>query len=258
MTSIMNQPRKLAPVLCFSLAALFVPGAEAQSTVPLVIQKVTVSYPSGVPDTMTITGINFGSTVGEVNLNAIPQTVTLWTPSQIVVKVFGAPDPGTYLLGVNRPGNAGKPFEDVADVTLGAAGPQGLPGPQGPTGPTGSQGPQGAAGPQGPIGLTGQGTPGPAGPQGPQGVPGISDPDVVHTTSLDVSIPYNMIREQYADCPSGRKRLGGGCSSNGSPLPDLIGNFPIGPSSWACRWFNKQPAPATFDPKAYVICGTVP
>ena len=132
MTSTMNHARKLTTVLCFSLAAVFVPGAQAQSDVPLMIQNAAVVYlPSGAPDTMTITGINFGSVMGAVSLNGIAQTVSVWTSTQIVVPVSGAPGPGTYLLVVRRTDTNGKVFADEADVTLGAVGPHGPQGPQG-------------------------------------------------------------------------------------------------------------------------------
>lgn len=41
---------------------------------------------SGNPDTMTITGVNFGALTGFVTLNGFVQAVTTWTPNHIVAR----------------------------------------------------------------------------------------------------------------------------------------------------------------------------
>jgi hypothetical protein len=47
------------------------PGAHARAQVQLVIEKVEVSYQQGLPDLMTITGVNFGTDPGTVMLPAL-------------------------------------------------------------------------------------------------------------------------------------------------------------------------------------------
>ncbi len=277
MTSTMNQSRKLTTVICFSLAAVFVPVAEAQSQVPLVIQNVAFTYLlSGVPDTMTITGINFSALPGAVNLNAIAQTVSLWTPAQIVVAVSGVAAPGTYLLNVRRTDTDGKVFGDEADVTVGAVGPQGPqgsagsqgpPGAQGPQGPAGPQGPPGAQGPQGPAGPQGlpgaqglpgpQGPIGPTGPQGPPGTPGISGHEMIFKNRLGLDLPPDSNANAIAVCSEGKKVLGGGCYGDSAVVP-MVRTKPFGLGGWECEWHNTTSATITFGARAYAICATVP
>lgn len=98
----------------------------------------------------------------------------------------------------------------------GLQGPAGEPGPQGPPGEQGLQGPQGLQGepgPQGPPGEQGpqgiQGEPGktgPMGPQGPEGPPGISGYEVVVVQQSTTSSSFML----SADCPAGKRLLGGG------------------------------------------------
>lgn len=253
MTSIRNHATAVTALLCFAFAALG-PSAEAHSENPLVIQKVEFTYlPMGEPDSMTITGFNFGFDMGAVDLSGIPQTILGWTPTQIFVAVMGAPAPGTYRLKVRRTDTAGKVFADEADVTLGAAGSQGPQGPEGPAGPAGPQGPQGAQGPQGPQG--------PAGPMGPQGLPAISGYEIVpQLNPLRFTMVPDATYAFTAFCTAGKKILGGGCMG-GDRLVNLLRTYPVGTGGWDCRWHNSSSADVPFEAGrigAYAICATVP
>jgi hypothetical protein len=75
-------------------------------------------------------------------------------------------------------------------VALGLVGPAGPVGPPGPAGPTGEQGPQGALGPA-----------------------GVSGWELLREPGVDV--PPGQIRGAIADCPSGKKPVGGGFLVNG-------------------------------------------
>jgi hypothetical protein len=248
MTSTKSLSRKFTTVLCFSLAAASVPAMKADSMVPVEIHNVTVTYlPSGSPDRMTITGINFGSVPGKVQLNDISQTVNLWAPTQIVVIASGAPAPGTYVLEVRRPGPLGAVFRGKVDVALGAAGVRG---PQGPAGP---QGPQGAAGPVGPMGPVG-----PQGPQGPPGTSAISGYEVVENTG---GISYSEAlsgASRVASCSAGKKVLGGGCIATWQF--QLYSNRPYDANnSWQCSWHYDNPQiSGSASYHVYPICATVP
>ena len=90
----------------------------------------------------------------------------------------------------------------------GEQGPQGPVGAVGPKGPLGPIGPAGAAGPQGPQGPAG--LQGPTGPQGPVGPGGFSAVEMVHN-----DVWYDVLDTQktvVAQCPAGKKILGGGFS----------------------------------------------
>ena len=73
---------------------------------------------------------------------------------------------------------------------------------QGPPGPAGPAGPSGATGAQGP-----QGPAGPTGPGGPAGSPGASGYEVVVN---EVTFAGNTAGSVQADCPPGKRVLGGG------------------------------------------------
>ena len=247
MTSSKNRSRKLRTLLCLSMAAL-APTAKAESPLPVQIQNVAVTYlPSGSPDRMTITGINFSPVHGTVKLNAIAQTVNLWTPTQVVVMVSGAPSPGTYLLEVRRAGPLGVVFQDKADVTLGAAGPQGQ---QGATGPAGPQGPQGQQGIPGPIG--------PVGPQGPSGTSAISGYEIVENAG---GISYSEAlsgASRVASCSAGKKILGGGCIATWQ-LQQYANRPYSANNSWQCSWHYDNPQiSGSASYHVYAICATVP
>lgn len=260
MTSIVNRWKRFATQLCSLLLLVLAPPSKAQSPVQLEIHNVVVSYSStsGAPETMTITGVKFGSALGIVKLNTFTLPVSSWTPTQIVAQVLGAPSPGTYLLEVRRFGALGVVFHAEADVAIGAAGaqgPEGPAGPQGPPGPAGPQGPQGlqgvagAAGPMGPIG--------PQGPQGPAGTSAISGYEVVETLG---GISYSEARTgatRVASCSAGKKVLGGGCIATWQF--QQYGSRPVGDNAWECQWHYDNPeinGTASFH--VYAICATAP
>jgi hypothetical protein len=121
-----------------------------------VITNTTVNTST---NTITINGSGFSSRVKPtVYLGTTSLAVSSFTSTSIVASLGSVTAPGTYLLALN----SGLTFA-VADVTLGAVGPQGPVGPQGlpgangaagPAGPTGAPGANGAIGPQGAAGPT--------------------------------------------------------------------------------------------------------
>lgn len=183
----------------------------------LVIRKAQVDVSA---NRMTITGVNFGSSVPTVKLEGVKLTLVSHSPTQIVANLPSNIQPGTYLLTVSR-GN-GNPKNDAFDVTIGATGaqgPAGAPGPQGPVGPAGTQGPQGvkgetgapgAVGAQGAQGETGsQGTRGEAGPQGETGAQGPTGP----------MGPQGLQGPQGEQGPQGLKGDQGDTGETGAPGP---------------------------------------
>jgi hypothetical protein len=125
----------------------------------------------------------------------------------------------------------------------------GLQGVQGPLGPQGVQGPRGEIGSQGPQGL--QGGPGPQGTQGPQGPVGVSGYQIV------VSPPAraNAITVAYAECPGGKKVLGGGFNKVGNDdqiLTSLPTIFQNGNGAWQVSLRTSQGGTT-----AYAVCAFV-
>jgi collagen triple helix repeat protein len=102
-------------------------------------------------------------------------------------------------------------------------GPRGLTGPAGLQGAQGPMGPAGAQGPQGPVGLTG--------PKGPEGIPGPEGPSgpITGLERVQVNAPFDTTatKEVQADCPAGKKVVGGGYTYffGGPPIP-LDTNLP--------------------------------
>jgi Collagen triple helix repeat (20 copies) len=89
---------------------------------------------------------------------------------------------------------------------------KGAKGDVGPQGPKGDPGPQGAQGPQGEPGIQGdQGPKGDTGPQGPPGEPGtVRGYQIVRVTAQG--------NKAAAQCPDGKKVLGGGGSAGADVL----------------------------------------
>jgi hypothetical protein len=158
----------LALLLLFSSQALMhaqlATASAKKHEVVIVSAKVDLSV---TPNTIVISGQNFGTSEPTVTLDAMTLLVTSFSQTSINATLPISLPPGSYVLTVVS-GN-GTPASGL-DVTIGTQGPVGPPGPQGPQGNTGATGPQG---PQGNTGLTGatgpQGPQGPTGPQGPQG-----------------------------------------------------------------------------------------
>lgn len=102
---------------------------------------------------------------------------------------------------------------------LAAKGARGPRGKTGPRGKKGDKGDKGAAGPVGPAGPTG-----PQGPQGPRGAVGVGEVEIVRAESI---VGTTTSRKVTADCPAGKRAIGGGgdtdgTNADGSPLDDII------------------------------------
>jgi hypothetical protein len=126
-------------------------------------------------------------------------------------------------------------------------------GPQGPKGDKGEQGGLGPAGPKGDPGPTG-----PAGPAGPQGPSGISGWGYVNAP---MAVPTGAIRSWSADCPNGKRPLGGGVSTTSSSfdvriLEDAPNTNAAGEATgWTATVWNKSGIPITH--YVWVICANV-
>lgn len=133
----------------------------------------------------------------------------------------------------------------------GEPGPAGPPGAQGPAGPTGAQGAQGLPGPAGPAGATG--TQGLTGAQGPAGSPGISAWQIVRGPTVTSSDVYTAT----ADCPAGKKVLGGG-GSQGQYLWFLDDSKPKSDGSgWEVQYAPGPGAPTPGIGEAWAVCAAV-
>ncbi|CAN5119816.1 hypothetical protein BH23CHL1_BH23CHL1_05240 [soil metagenome] len=153
----------------------------------------------------------------------------------------------------------------------GPQGAQGVPGLQGETGPQGLQGetgPQGATGADGPKGATGDtgahGATGPTGPQGetgaagPQGPAGVSGYEQVVTAYPNQSPIAGALRQYRADCPSGKKVVGGGGHVFGTAEGWLMRSSSAdGVNVWSVTFSNPETTnvPSTINITA--ICVTV-
>jgi hypothetical protein len=156
--------------ILLALVAAFPVTAQTKS---VVIYSVSADRTN---DSLTIRGVNFGSTPAHVFCETSMMTVLNWTASEIVVSLPAALPDGSYLLTVVT--GKGQSDRDVFHFSLAKAAAS-VPGPQGPQGPAGqdgAQGPQGETGPAGPQGPQGPAGPrgevGPVGPAGPQGSKG--------------------------------------------------------------------------------------
>jgi len=126
----------------------------------------------------------------------------------------------------------------------GAQGPQGPAGPPGPVGPAGTPGAAGPPGPQGPEG--------PQGPAGPPG-PGLSQYEIV---SASVSVPGNDHMGTTAECPGGKKLVGGGVISGAPGSLFLTESGPLSDHEWEVFAVNTDSNPHLITVKA--ICAVVP
>lgn len=140
--------------------------------------------------------------------------------------------------------------------STGATGITGATGPIGATGISGLDGPTGPTGSQGPTGATGfQGT---TGPQGPTGVSGVSNYErVVGTMSPD----DELLKTAVADCPSGKKVIGGGfLTDNRSDSGEIAvaSNGPIDDDTWqVIAGVDSSSGEASFSIQAVAICANV-
>ena len=119
----------------------------------------------------------------------------------------GVPGPAGPAGAKGDPGPRGPAGAD------GAAGPQGAKGDKGDAGPAGPQGPQGPTGPQGP-----QGAEGPAGQPGPAGTSDLAGYEVVLGPRKWVDAGEFVV--VAADCPAGKKAVGGGYHSSSVRVND--------------------------------------
>ena len=254
-----------------SVEAQVGPGGPPQ-TAQLKIDEVFVDFST---ETMTIRGQNFDvgfnvtlGTLGDIsslcvaNLTVSPQTIVCNFST-------GLPADGDYLLRVIT--GTGQSQNDEYDLTIGAVGPQGPQGPQGiqgpqgatgPQGPQGAQGPAGPVGPQGPIGPMGsqgpqglqgpQGATGPQGPQGPQGVPGVSGYEHVFGPT-NAQFP-GVSTFHTADCPSGKRVLGGGFSTTSTHM-NVFRSFASSSTQWRVDVQNN--AGDLQSAQAFAICAFV-
>lgn len=124
-------------------------------------------------------------------------------------------------------------------------------GPQGPAGPQGPPGLQGATGPQGPAGP--QGATGPQGPAGPQGPSGVSGWVRVDRTW---SIAPGQTVGAYAECPAGKRPLGGGWF--GPKVPTEIRIARDEPDNLAYNVIAENVSASTTSLRVTVVCATAP
>jgi hypothetical protein len=124
---------------------------------------------------------------------------------------IGPIGPGGPTGATGATGPAGPAGPTGAAGPIGPAGPTGEAGPIGPTGSAGPAGPTGPAGAIGPTGPAGpEGLVGATGPQGPQGATGPSGVSGWQRVSVDVPLPAGQIIAAFAECPAGKRPLGGG------------------------------------------------
>jgi hypothetical protein len=184
-------------LLSLVMALTYAASAAAQGqnkTPPPVVYGAAENVVTG---TLVITGENLAAVdrppVVSVETYVLP--IVAATASRIEAQLTAPLAAGTFLLVVRR-GTGGNDIAYFA-VALGENGPKG---------DTGDAGPQGPSGPQGPAGPTGP--TGPAGPAGTQGVPGVSGWQRVEQ-QWTLPPPGGSIGA-YAECPAGKKALGGG------------------------------------------------
>jgi len=122
------------------------------------LRVTAASYDPG-SETLSIFGVNFGTTRGVVTLNGFPLPVSTWTDSEIQALVSDQTGGGSYLLTVSR-GPATTQF-DAFSVTLFSDASGGARGERGEKGEKGDKGDKGDRGEPGVPGAPGQpGAPG--------------------------------------------------------------------------------------------------
>ena len=131
----------------------------------------------------------------------------------------------------------------------------GAQGPKGESGPKGVQGEPGSKGPPGPKGETGPSGPaGPRGSAGPPGTSGISGWQYVVSSGTQVNSPYG--ERMVAQCPNGKRALGGGASATLSFYSRIAESAPTDPGTgWGAVVYNQGGPPIVA--YAWVICANV-
>jgi Collagen triple helix repeat (20 copies) len=158
------------------------------------------------------------------------------------VKASARPKPGRLVpLGAN-----GK-----FPVSVGQVGPRGV------KGDPGSAGAAGAKGETGPAGA--RGSTGPQGPPGPQGTKGVSGWEYVVVGRTLPGNPSHTPNEWTAQCPTGKKVLGGGWTVGSGADPTHIRIFQSGPAGPASGWdfYAVNDASANVTVYVWAICSNV-
>ncbi len=105
----------------------------------------------------------------------------------------------------------------------------------------GPQGPAGPAGPQGPLG--------PVGPRGADGVTGIE------YRTVPMSLPAGALRQWTAECPAGKKVIGGGVSSSDPYYSRVLESAPLNEGrGWLIGLANTTSIQITG--YAWAVCAT--
>ncbi len=100
-----------------------------------------------------------------------------------------------------------------------------------------------------PTWIAATGPRGPAGAEGPQGSPGISGYEVVDLTGVAGNVVPGEYVVKSLSCPTGKKVLGGRCSSG----LNLHRSAPEN-NSWECGWIASNNG--SYALYAYAICVT--
>ena len=130
----------------------------------------------------------------------------------------------------------------------------------GPEGAKGAPGSDGAAGAKGATGATGaKGSTGPQGPAGPQGTKGASGWEYVVVGRTLPGNPSHTPNSWNANCPAGKKALGGGWTVGSGADPTHIRVFQSGPAGEATGWtvYAVNDASAGVSVYLWAICSTV-
>jgi hypothetical protein len=139
----------------------------------------------------------------------------------------------------------------------GATGAKGSPGPAGPPGPQGVKGDSGLNGAQGPQGPAGPG--GPPGTQGPPGQPGANGAPGMSGYEIKVGDTPSSSGPATADCPEGKKAVGGGGLFGGDDPNDvaLASSLPVNSgTTWRVTALDTDTSDA-YTLTAYAVCVTV-
>jgi len=135
---IVRTSRNFAFTLALFAAMLATAGAQSPSPSPqLSIDKAVVTFASGGPYDVTITGVGFGTSPASVRLNQQMLAVQTWTDTTIVALIPVSFGPGTQVLEVYR--GTGSTQYSSLDLTIGNQGPQGIQGPAGASAGSGYQ-----------------------------------------------------------------------------------------------------------------------
>ncbi|MBA3641711.1 MAG: collagen-like protein [Acidobacteria bacterium] len=243
----------------FAIAVFVVcatPLAEAQrSDQQLIVLSAVADRTS---QTLTIRGMNFGSSVPSIWCEEQSMTVITGSATEVVVMLPSTVPDGTYRLTVAR--GKGAVDRDTFHVAIQSPtqGPQGPPGADGAPGPVGAPGPAGANGAIGPMGP--MGPIGPAGPAGPAGTGGggLSDIEVLSTLnpSPPVSVASFGTLTGTATCPAGKRAIAGGFESAGGAVQMLpTASFPNTESSWRVVLRNTTGGSLTnAQMRVHVVC----